>query len=346
MLDSARFLALASFISLSAAASEPPQAETSPTLETIVVTGVMPGPGLWRVVSGERQLWILGTVSPLPRGMKWEALKVGEVLGQADAVLSPASAEADLSAGDVMKMMTLARSANAAMKLPDRETLADLIPTETYALWSGLREQYLPDDKKVERQRPVFASQELFNAAIVAEGMTRTNIVWSVVSERAKELGVPIVNTSVRMPLALDRSRYKAGIQALAKSEIDDVTCFTETLERLPTDLETMKQGANAWATGDLEQLVLIRHAELKPACKAAYDEAMGFQKKSEWDRAARAAWLSAAETALEANTTTLAVMPMADLGGPTGVLAVLRARGYTVIEPNIEEENLDHNVD
>ena len=43
---------------------------------------------------------------------------------------------------------------------------------------------------------------------------------------------------------------------------------------------------------------------------------------------------------------TTLAVMPMADLGGPTGVLAVLRERGYTVIEPNIEEEYLDHDVD
>ena len=83
MPDSARLLALASFLSLSAAASEPPQAETSPTLETVVVTGVMPGPGLWRVESGERQLWILGTVSPLPRSMKWEALKVGEVLGQA-----------------------------------------------------------------------------------------------------------------------------------------------------------------------------------------------------------------------------------------------------------------------
>lgn len=346
MPDSARLLALASFLSLSAAASEPPHAETSPTLETIVVTGVMPGPGLWRVESGERRLWILGTVSPLPRGMKWEALKVGEVLGQADAVLSPASAEADLSAGDVLKMMTLARSANAAMKLPDRDTLADVVPAETYALWSGLKQQYLPDDKKVERQRPVFASQELFNAAIVAEGMTRTNIVWSVVSERAEELGVPIVNTTIRMPLALDRSRYKAGIQALAKSEVDDVTCFKETIETLPMALETMKQGANAWATGDLETLFLLRHSELKPACKTAYDEAMGFQRTSEWERAARAAWLRAAEAALEANTTTLAVMPMADLGGPTGVLAVFRERGYTVIEPGREEMDPDHNVD
>jgi len=242
--------------------------------------------------------------------------------------------------------MTLARSAIAAMKLPDRETLADVIPADTYALWSGLKLQYLPDDKKVERQRPVFASQELYNAAIVAEGMTRTNIVWSVVSERAQELGVPIVNTSVRIPLALDRRRYKAGIQALAKSEVDDVTCFTTTLETLPTALETMKHGANAWATGDLDQLLFVGHAELKPACKAVYDDAMGFQAAPDKDRTARAAWLNAAETALADNNTTLAVMPMADLVGPTGVLAFLKGRGYTVVDPNIEEEDPEHSVD
>ncbi|MBW8367503.1 MAG: TraB/GumN family protein [Arenimonas sp.] len=336
MPDLPRFLVLACLLSLPAGASEPPPADASPTLETVVVTGVMPGPGLWRVESGGRQLWILGTVSPLPRDMKWEALKVGELLAQADAVLSPAGAEADLSAGDVMKMMTLARSANAAIKLPDRGTLADVIPTETYAVWLGLKQQYLPNDKKVERQRPVFASQELYNAAIVAEGMTRTNIVWSAVSARAMELGVSIVDTGVRMPLALDRSRYKAGIQALANSGIDDVICFKATLETLAADLETMKRGANAWATGDLDQLRLVRHAELKPACKATYDEAMGFQKKPDWTRAARAAWLTAAESALADNTSTLAVLPMSDLLGPSGVLAVLRARGYTVVEPDI----------
>ena len=38
-------------------------------LDTMVVSGVQPGPGLWKVRKGEHTLWILGTVSPLPRRM-------------------------------------------------------------------------------------------------------------------------------------------------------------------------------------------------------------------------------------------------------------------------------------
>lgn len=339
MVPLARLLALAGVLALPVVADETPESAASPTLDTVVVTGVMPGPGLWRVHGGGRSLWILGTVSPLPSDMTWEALKVGEVLGRADAVLSPANAEADLSASDIMKMMTLARSANAATKLPGRQTLVDVLPADTYARWSILKRQYLPDDGKVERQRPVFASQALYSDAIVVEGLTRANIVWDTVRRRAQELGVPVVDTRVRLPLALDRARYKAGIRALAQSQLDDVTCFTATLDTLPADLETMKQGANAWATGDLDRLLQLRHAELAPACKATYDQAMGFQKKSEWDRAARAAWLAAADTALASNGTTLAVLPMADLLGPEGVLVAFKARGYTVVSPDAEDD-------
>jgi hypothetical protein len=39
-------------------------------LETLVVTGVQPGPGLWRVSHEGNVLWILGTVSSLPAKME------------------------------------------------------------------------------------------------------------------------------------------------------------------------------------------------------------------------------------------------------------------------------------
>ncbi len=342
----ARFLALTALLALPVSAAESPAADDAPTLETLVVTGVMPGPGLWRVESDNRTLWIMATVSPLSRDVKWEALQVEEILGQADAVLSPAGAEADLSAGDVLKMMTLARSANAATKLPARKKLIDVLPPTTYGRWSATKQQYLPADRKVERQRPVFASQALYFGAISAGGLTRSNIVWNFVKNRAAELDVPVVNTQVRMPLALDRKRYKAGIQALANSQLDDITCFTATLDALPTDLETMKLGANAWATGDLDRLLQLEHAALAPPCKAFYDQTMGFQNKPEWGRAARTAWLAAADAALAENDTTLAVMPMADLLGPSGVLAEFKARGYTVAAPDAEDSALDSEVD
>lgn len=339
----ARLLGLTSLLALSLIGAEAPAADAaSPTLETLVVTGAVPGPALWRVEKGSHTLWLMGTVSPLSRDLKWEGLQVEDVLRQADAVLSPAIAEADLSAGDVFKMMTLARSAIAATKLPGRAKLVDVLPTATYERWSAMKQHYLHDDRKVERQRPVFASQELYFGAIESQGLTRTNIVWNFVSERATELDVPIVDAKVRIPLALDRKRYKAGIHALANSQLDDIACFTATLDRLPAELERMRIGANAWATGDLERLLAVEHAALAPPCKAYYDQVMGFQNASDRNLRARTAWLAAADIALAENDTTLGVMPMADLLGPSGVLAEFSARGYHVIAPDAEIESID----
>ena len=61
-----------------------PTGPATPVLETLVVTGVQPGPGLWQVRHGEHTLWIMGTLSPLPRRMDWEpreldALVAGDI---------------------------------------------------------------------------------------------------------------------------------------------------------------------------------------------------------------------------------------------------------------------------
>ena len=65
----------------------PPAARTDAApvvdMEAVVVTGVQPGPGMWRARRGGHTLYILGTQSPLPRGMSWDADEARDVLGQA-----------------------------------------------------------------------------------------------------------------------------------------------------------------------------------------------------------------------------------------------------------------------
>lgn len=117
-------------------------------LDELVVTGEQPGPGLWRVSRGtdEGEVWILATVVPLPRDMTWNARQVEEILATADEVIAPAHVEMDISAGDMFKMASLARAANAAIKLPDRERLQDRLPAGQYARWSRLKARHLPED--------------------------------------------------------------------------------------------------------------------------------------------------------------------------------------------------------
>ena len=56
-------------------------------LDEIVVTGERAGPGLWHVYKGSAQLWIFGTVSPLPKDMTWRSKQLEEILQGTNQVL-------------------------------------------------------------------------------------------------------------------------------------------------------------------------------------------------------------------------------------------------------------------
>lgn len=311
---------------------DPAQAKT---LETMVVTGTMPGPQLWKVTHGDNVLWLLGTVSPLPKDMDWDSTVVEEVVSRADEVIAPGWAEPKIGAGDMFKMALLARSAGAAMKLPDGSKLEDVLPADVHRRWAALGKKYMGKNRKVERWRPLFASQELYFNAISAAGMTRANVAWNRVAQIAEAHGKPITRTQVTFPLAIDRKRYKAGIAAISESRVNDRECFARTISGLESDLEVMKRGANAWAVGDMEMLRQLERSEVAPPCKAAYDTAMGFQQRPEVLEQVSAAWVGAADRALRSNSVTFAVLPIDEIVGVGGLVSRLRSLGYAVVEPS-----------
>ena len=69
------------------------QADTAPApvsdapMEEVVVTGEHEGPRLWKVHKGDHVLWILGTVTPLPKKMIWQSDTVEAVLQQSQEVV-------------------------------------------------------------------------------------------------------------------------------------------------------------------------------------------------------------------------------------------------------------------
>src|SRR5207245_4222773 len=63
-----------------------PAADESPQ-EEVIVEGKHEGPRMWRVAKGDHVLWILGTISPLPRKMTWQSDSVATVLQETQEVL-------------------------------------------------------------------------------------------------------------------------------------------------------------------------------------------------------------------------------------------------------------------
>lgn len=322
--------------STAATAAPPPVPSDVAELAAVVVTGVQPGPGLWKVTrkdpaTGDHVLWVLGTLSPLPQSVQWQSHELEQVISESQQVLlSPAVAiKADV--GFFGKLFLLP-SAYSARKNDDGQTLQQVLPPPVYARWQLLKQKYIGNNRGIERWRPIFAAQELYRKAIKANGLSKTGGIQANVDALAKRYGVKEVPTTYQVIIEHPR----AALQAFKSSAPHDTTCFIRTLDSIEQDMPAMKARANAWATGDLQTLRELPDSERRDACVSAL-AAAGFAHTLGLDDVPakqEAVWLAAVRAALGSNAQTFAMLPMAELLKPDGYLAKLQAEGYEVEAP------------
>ena len=302
------------------------------TEATVVVTGEQPGPGLWLVRKGGHDLWILGTLNPLPAGMRWQSKQVEQVIANAQEVIRAPRVSFDVKVG-FFRGLTLLPSMLGARKNPDGKTLQQVVSPESYARWKALKARYIGNDGGVEKWRPLFAAQELYKEAMKKSGLDNAKSVWPVI-DKAIETHPPNV-TVVKEEIVVKDP--KPLLKEFSKTTLDDIACFENTMTRIETDLDAMRARANAWATGDMAALQSLPPAYQWEACSSAITEA-GIGKRlgfGDANQKVRAKWMVAAEAALEKNAVTFASLDMKDLAGPNGFLARFKAKGYTVLAPD-----------
>ncbi len=300
-------------------------------LDTIVVSGRYAGPGLWKVRSGDRVMWILGTQSPLPKRMEWDSTQVERRVSEAQEVLMPPTVNVDADVG-FFRGLTLLPSLFKARKNPDGKTLRDVLPATQYARWQGLKKRYIGGDGGIEEWRPVFAALELYDKAITRSGMTRDPLVTNAVRKAAKRSKVKIITPTIKIKIA----NAKSALREFSSAALDDQDCFRRTLDRIEGDLGTMASRANAWAEGDVETLRNLPYQNQFTACSEVFTGTEMARKQGMQDIRARLEneWLAAAEKALGQNASTFAVLPMNQLLQADGLLQRLAAKGYVVEEP------------
>lgn len=314
-----------------ATTAPPPVPADVPLLSPVVVSGVVPGPGLWKVSKGDHVLWVLGTLSPLPGHIQWESRQVAQVLAQSKQVLLEPRLKLKADVGFFGKLFLLP-SAYGARKNPDGKTLDQVMDAPTYQRWLALKQRYLGDDRGIERWRPLFAAQELYKKALKANGLSASGGVPGAVSALAKQDGVPETPVEYRVEIQHPGDAIKA-FKAAAPSDLE---CFNRTLDSIEHDLPAMTQRANAWATGDLEELRRLPDSHRRDACVTAVTSAGFAQQLGLADVPAKVAdtWLAAARQALADDPVSFAMLPMEELLSPGGYLAKLAAQGYTVEAP------------
>lgn len=300
-------------------------------MEVMVVSGVQPGPGMWRVSKGDHVLWVMGTLSPVPKKMTWLSRDVEATIAASQQVLKSPGASVDSDLG-IFRSALLVPSLLKARKNPDGATLKDVLPSDLYARWQVLKLKYIGRDAGIEKWRPIFAANELYEAAIKKSGLATSGIVSPVVDKAAKRHDVKIVSPIVRLKV----EDPKKAIKEFSGTALGDVECFRKTLDRLETDLTGMTLRANAWAIGDIEALRALPYDDQNRACIRAMLEAGVAQKRGldTLPQKVEAEWLAAAEAALRNNASTFALLPISELLKPDGYLAKLQAKGYEVEAP------------
>ena len=312
----------------------PTSASAIPTLQAINVTGVVPGPGLWKVSRGDHVMWILGVVPTLPAGIEWRSAQVGQAIAGSQAVLESPGVKLKVDTNWFGKLFLLA-PVYRAQRNPDGKTLHDVLPPAIYARWYYARERYFGDDYSVERYRPIVAAAKLMKKALKANNLRGDGEIRDTVEALAKQHGVALVDTRATLEIRHPHDAVKAFVAAGP----DGIACLGLVLDMVDKRIPDVRARANAWATGDIATLRRVPESAYRDTCKSAITGA-GFAKSLGIENLTaeiEERWLGAADTALAANAQSFAVLPMHELLGPHGYLAALQARGYTVAAPDEE---------
>ena len=174
-------------LSIDCRADQPPQ-----VLDDVVVTGERTGPGMWHVRSGAGQLWILGSMSPLPKGITWRSTQVEQVLGGANQVLIQKPFEIG-----IVKILWLLITEHKLLMVGGGKRLVDVLPAGLHARYAVQRAKYTDDPTKWERFRPLVAAAFLEQAAFHKVGLSTHLDLGAAVRKLAEKHDVPVDRKSV-----------------------------------------------------------------------------------------------------------------------------------------------------
>jgi uncharacterized protein YbaP (TraB family) len=217
-------------------AQQPPAQDWS-NVETVVVTAPKLGPALWHIAGNGSDLWILGVVSPMPHGLKWNSAAVEDIVSGANRVyLQP------LTAGFFEASWFLLTGLHK-LKLQGGQTLQTVLPAD-------LRDRYAAWLVKLGKDADTDSEYLPAIAALDLEGSFRKSAGLEEDADRRIEkiagtADVPAKPVAVyqAMPIADEIGSLSAGREN---------ACMKDALDDIDVQAAHADAAARAWAVGDL----------------------------------------------------------------------------------------------
>lgn len=289
-------------------------------MEVIVVTGLQPGPGLWKVISGRRVMWILGEVSPFPRKVKWQTEEFDRLLQDSQELILDYSG---YWRSDKNETIAYIRGED----LP-AGSLKDVISPQLHERLQATAKVF--GASGLDELRPFAATNRLVVSAMKSMDLSGFSARFAAES-LAKKRRVKITYFAAPEPPFKERLKNW--------QHESNAVCLERLVDALDDGGNGVKRLANAWSIGDIASLRRLvpafsfsRDGFRADQCAAAMRG--GEQQARDYNALRIKSWLDEADRALRRNRSTMAVVLMSELFAPDGYLAGLRERGYEIVEP------------
>jgi uncharacterized protein YbaP (TraB family) len=288
-------------------------------LDELTVTGERTGPGLWHVHRGSANLWILGSMSPLPKGITWRSKQVEQLLNTTTRVVVPKPFEIGIA-----RVLWLLITERSLLMVHSGKRLKDVMPSELHARFTRQRAKFTDDPNKWERFRPVIAAAFLQQAAFRQVGLSAR-----------LDLGAAMRTLAAKHHVRVEELKI-AGVRDVLDvlktlSPATENACVEASLVTVESGLPRLVDRAQAWATGNVERIAHLPEPAEVDACRTALGEGTG---ASDLIALVRRTWLASMEKYLRDGGVTVAVVNMDLLLEKGGLLDELREKGYEIDSP------------
>jgi len=309
------YLVLAAGVSRAADPPQNPPTADWASIETVVVTAQSEGPALWHIKKGDSEIWILGTVGPMPKVFAWNSAHVAELIKGARAVLTPPTATAGL-----FETSWFLLTHRGLLSMPDDKKLEDTLPPALKARFATARTALKFGADKFADDPPVVTAFELQNEYNKAHELGGSE-PWDTVKRIAKENKVPLRAIGEYGALGMVKEMLRLPPEAQQKC-LEETVAYTEhsSLHNRPM--------TDAWAIGNLKQIKANYYPANFGACIKQTSSFIKFVDRAVAD------YLTAIHDALSKPGKVVMLTDIGSLLRNTGVAEQLYKEGVTIEGP------------
>jgi hypothetical protein len=284
-------------------------------IETVTVRA-QPGPALWHLTRGNAEVWVLGQVWPMPKGLTWNADVLGEVMDGAREVLHPP--RPSINFVDVAWFLLWN---GGKLSLPRGQHLENQLDDDLRRRFIAAREAVKGDAEEYGTDIPIRAAvrlqQDFMKARNFEGGQPRGKI-----GELARRHGIERRSVTNFQTMDIVRDLLQLSPQQQRQ-------CLSQAVDDILWANEHAEAAARAWAVGNVKAMKAnyaesrLMNCAIGSVTRAAQAELRNINET-----------VAAIDGALKRGGKTVAIVNLGPLLRKGGVLEKLAAMGVAIDAP------------